>query len=454
MSAHFWKFAPYKILTHYNLSMETIMLCTVKKHWLKCLIVLFLVIAAAVFITQVSAQTLELKKRSGQEVHQEQPPDGAGQAPLLKRKAEPPRASNEPEQKTSIRSKEQTVKEKTAPPSTKKPLRPESSPKKDEQAEQRTRQYFSPSPAPTPKGEHKKPASAQTRPGIPPETEYESGVQLEEQPQSQTTSGPWYEAPELQKPDLQIPETKLPKDPPEIIRAEITQLEIDTKDNGSWIWRATVKNTGYSVLDGRDLYVQGYSSPPSINWKPASGSIVSQSDIEPGQSVVVSNNWSRCCLTYMLKVDLKQKHTNNLIDTKMLSKQLWSSGPASSGYPFAVFITGIEWDSSTNSWRGTVTNHSVYTMKVKLLGYYKPQGADEGDFVAYGLEEFVLGVDEQGTTRWFPIPGAEDGDTIRVYAWYPSPCDEDLEDCYVGRLDGNPYKEIIIPSSSEFEVVF
>lgn len=432
------------------------MLLAVADNRLRCAFFLFLALTLTALVSHVSAETLELKKRSSQEVHQEQPPEGAKQEPILKRKAESPRGEGETEQKTRSGSEKKTVKEKKAPPSTQKPSRRISTPKQEEQPEQKTRQYFLPSPAPAPKDEKKALASLESWPGVAPETEHEPGVLPKEQPQSQTTADAWYESPGgFQRPDLQIPETRMPKkEAVEIIKAEITQLKIDTTANGDWVWRATVKNTGYSVLDGSKLYVQGYASPPSYTWRPASGSIVSQSDIEPGQSVIVTRNWSRCCLTHKLKVELRQRDTNHLIDTKMTSKQLWASGPPSSGYPFAVFITGIEWDSSTMSWRGTVTNAGVFTMKIKLRGFYKPQGANEDDFVAYGQQEFILGVNEQGTTRWFPVPGAEDGDAIHVYAWYVSSCDEGLEDCYVGRRDGNPYKEITIPDSTEFDVMF
>lgn len=259
----------------------------------------------------------------------------------------------------------------------------------------------------------------------------------------------------IQKKKFQAPDLRFPEGLPKLRKAEITKLEIGTKDNGGWTWTATVKNTGNSVLEGRKLEVQGYSSPPSYNWKPASGSIVSQSDIQPGQSVVVTNNWSRCCMTYYLRVELRDRlSNNNLMDTKLKSRGLWSSGPPSSGYPFGVFITEIEWDSSAKTWRATVTNHDIYTMKIKVRGYYKPDGTNnDGDFVAFGQEEFVVGVNEERTTRSFPIPSAENGDTIRVYAWYPSPCGEDLEDCYVGRRDWNPYKEITIPNSNDFPVI-
>jgi len=272
-----------------------------------------------------------------------------------------------------------------------------------------------------------------------------TGKQMSPKPRHETPPG-------IRKKKFQTPELMFPEGPPKFRKAEITQLVVGTKDNGGWTWTATVKNTGTSVLDGRKLGLQGFSSPPSYNWKPASGSIISQSDIQPGQSVMVTRNWTRCCMTYYLKVELRDRlSNNNIMDTKLISKGLWSKQPASSGYPFGVFITKIEWDSSAKTWRATVTNHSVFKMKIKVRGYYKSQGTEnDDDFVAFGQEEFLVGVNEERTTRSFPILSAENGDTIRVYAWYPSPCGEELEDCYVGNRNGNPYKEITIPNSNEF----
>ena len=142
-----------------------------------------------------------------------------------------------------------------------------------------------------------------------------------------------------------------------IIKAAITDLQIGTGPTGGWFWQATVKNTGNTPINGRDFTVQGLKKSfpaPQNNWTPASGSIISTTVIAPNQSVVVKRNWTRCCQTDQLKVDLRRASNNTVMDTKLLTNLL--KNPAQN-IPVDVRVKRIDWDSNTKKWRATLKNH-------------------------------------------------------------------------------------------------
>ncbi|AHE99899.1 hypothetical protein [Thioalkalivibrio paradoxus] len=232
----------------------------------------------------------------------------------------------------------------------------------------------------------------------------------------------------------------------QIGRAEIVDLEVGTNPEGMWTWTATVRNVGTIPLDGRELAVQGYSIafPPTQNtWKPASGSMVSRESLRPGQSAEVTAGWTRCCLTHELKVELRYRPSNQVMDTKSVSGLIYHT---SQRRPLNVRVRRIEWDDSAKSWRATLRNHTDFTAKMVVQGYLWPEGQNVA--VPAGGQRLTLGPGEDGTTIPLHAANASSGDVLKVHIWAdmnPRACGETWKDCG-GRVSWN----ITVPHSKTF----
>ncbi len=230
-----------------------------------------------------------------------------------------------------------------------------------------------------------------------------------------------------------------------IIKAAITDLQIGTGPTGGWFWQATVKNTGNTSINGRDFTVQGLKKSfpaPQNNWTPASGSIISTTVIAPNQSVVVKRNWTRCCQTDQLKVDLRRASNNTVMDTKLLTNLL--KNPAQN-IPVDVRVKRIDWDSNTKKWRATLKNLSPYTVKITVQGVLWPQGATSP--LPAGGHMITVGANAEATTMWLSGgTNAQNGDMLQVHKKFiMGSCNESNEDC--GYKGSN---NITIPNSRSF----
>jgi hypothetical protein len=252
--------------------------------------------------------------------------------------------------------------------------------------------------------------------------------------------------PKALDPPVKILKPKIPEGIKKIGRAEISGLKIGTDATGTWTWTATIKNSGPAALDGKNLTVQGYSRafPPAQNtWKPASGSIVSQGSLAPGQSVDVTRHWTRCCLTHELKVELRNSISNNTMDTKTLSGLIYSTAPKK---PLNVKITRIEWDDSAKTWRATLKNFTDYTVKMGVQGYLWP--ADANTSVPAGGQRLTINPLEEKTSMALHASGAKNGDVLKVHIWADMNndyCGEDWRDC-----GGKGSNNITIPNSRTY----
>lgn len=242
-----------------------------------------------------------------------------------------------------------------------------------------------------------------------------------------------------------VPQTKVPG-PLKIRKAEITNLVIGTDATGTWTWKATVKNTGTAVLNGRDLTVQGtcISFPPAQHtWQAASGSIVSSGTLAPNQSVDVLRHWSRCCLTDQLKVELRDNVGNKVWDSKLLAGLIYSTAPMK---PLDVRVKRIEWDNGAKSWKATVKNNTNFTLKITVQGYLWPAGTNNP--LPAGGQQLTLGPQAEKTSMALHATSAKNGDTLKVHIGFimgAGTCNESYEDCG-GRGSNN----ITIPNSMNF----
>ena len=138
-----------------------------------------------------------------------------------------------------------------------------------------------------------------------------------------------------------------------IRKAEIQSLVIGTESDGTWNWKAIVKNTGTAKIMKSTMTVQGVQGSSA-----ASGSIL-PSDLAPGQSVAVKNFWTRCCSSTLLKVDLydnlKTPHT--VISTKTASIPT-----------IKMKVTDIRWNRSKKQWVAMVSNNTSLSIKIVVQG--------------------------------------------------------------------------------------
>lgn len=232
-----------------------------------------------------------------------------------------------------------------------------------------------------------------------------------------------------------------------IRHAQITNLEIGTDATGTWFWKATVKNNGTATLNGPDLTVQGMciSFPPAQHtWQAASGSIISQGTLAPNQSVDVTNYWSRCCLTAELKVELRDKISNKIWDTKSVSNLIYSTAPMK---PLNVRVKRIEWDNSVKGWKATIKNNTNYTVKMNVQGDLLPAN-NPNTVLPAGGQQLTLGPQAEAVTIQLHAATAKNGDTLRVHIGLimgSGTCNETWENC-----GGTPSNNITIPNSANF----
>jgi hypothetical protein len=221
-------------------------------------------------------------------------------------------------------------------------------------------------------------------------------------------------------------------------------LVIGTHASGDWYWEATIKNTGNSIINGKDLTVQGEKKafPPAQNsWTAASGSIVSQANIAPNQSVTVKRNWTRCCKTQQFRVILRDKAKNIVLDTKLLDFLI--SNVAQSR-PLNVRVKRVEWNGGTKKWRTTLKNSSSHTAKLTVQGYLWPQGTTTSSPV--GGHTIIVPASGEATTMWLSAPAAQNGDVIKVHTKFiMGSCGESNDDC--GFKGSN---NITLPNSTDF----
>jgi len=78
----------------------------------------------------------------------------------------------------------------------------------------------------------------------------------------------------------------------EIRHAKITNLEIWTDSNGTWFWKATIKNIGTATLGDCYLLAQlggSMFSVPQNKWSTPSGTSLNRGTLAPNQTVDVQN---------------------------------------------------------------------------------------------------------------------------------------------------------------------
>lgn len=239
---------------------------------------------------------------------------------------------------------------------------------------------------------------------------------------------------------------EVPEGIQKIGRAEINNLEVGTDAAGKWFWKATVKNTGATTLEGKNLTVQGYSIafPPQLNeWKPASGSIVGNTSIAPGRTATVTRFWTRCCLTDELKVELRDTLSKTVWDTKTLTNLIHR---VVDRRVLDVRVKRIEWNDNAKTWRATVKNFTNYTVKIFVQGYLWPAGANTP--VAAGGSQVTLGPQAEQTVIPLHAATAKNGDTLKVHFWFDmnaETCGESRDDC---GAKGSHI--IMIPNSRDF----
>lgn len=244
---------------------------------------------------------------------------------------------------------------------------------------------------------------------------------------------------------LQVDPAPAPRTPYRI-RAWITDLTVETGPTGAWIWKAAVENTDKVALDGRELILQGYSHPYPFtgkSWTPASGSIVRSGTLAPRESVEVVRRWDRCCLTTALKIELRDRVTDQVIDSRVIYLPLHSTRPLK---PFDVSVKRIEWDKEAKTWKATVRNDTDFTLKIGVQGYLWSKGVRNR--VPAGGQQVLLRPHAEGTTMALHAPGARIGDNLHVHiglATRPGTCNETWEDC-----GGKQFKRITVPTSANF----
>jgi hypothetical protein len=230
--------------------------------------------------------------------------------------------------------------------------------------------------------------------------------------------------------------------------AQITNLEIGTDATGTWFWKATVKNTGTATLNGPDLTVQGMciSFPPAQHtWQAASGSIVGAGTLAPNQTVDVKNFWTRCCLTTELKVELRDKISNKLWDTKSVSNLIYSTAPMK---PLNIRVKRIEWDDSVKGWKATIKNNTNYTVKISVQGDFYSPNVTPVKILPAGGQQLTLGPQAEAVTMQLHAATAKHGDVLRVHIGLimgSGTCNETWENC-----GGTPSNNITIPNSANF----
>ena len=232
-----------------------------------------------------------------------------------------------------------------------------------------------------------------------------------------------------------------------IRHAQITNLEIGTDANGTWFWKATIKNDGTATLNGKDLTVQGscISFPaPQNTWKAASGSLVSQGTLAPNQNVDVKNFWSRCCLTDKLKVELRDTLTNKVWDSKLL--EMLSVGINS--LDARIRVKRIEWNISSKTWKATIKNNTNYTVKINVQGDFYNPNILPATILPAGGQQLTLGPQAEAVTIPLHAATAKNGDTLRVHTGLimgSGTCNETWENC-----GGKGSNNITIPNSTNF----
>jgi len=267
------------------------------------------------------------------------------------------------------------------------------------------------------------PAFKQPRFGLPPQQKEDVVTEKPEDPQSPVGVQFPPGIPE------RVPQWYKTEDLPKFRKAEIISLEIGTKDNGQWIWKATVKNTGHADLDGSDLILQGYSRPVDNGWKPASGSIVGNQSISPNQSLEVTHNWNRCCRTYALRIELRDRVSDNVLDYKGITHLVFD---LENNKPLNVRISHLEYNQSSVTWNATIRNHTDYTAKIGIQGEIR---SFSGQDLPAGSGVFTLGPQATLTTNDFDAGSVTTGaGSDRLYAriWCimgSDSCAETKDDC-------------------------
>jgi hypothetical protein len=243
----------------------------------------------------------------------------------------------------------------------------------------------------------------------------------------------------LQKQSANIANPKRTK--PVIRSARITRLWVGTEPSGKWYWEVTLKNIGNVELEGNLVVVQGYkaSSAQAQNaWTGASGKLIGSPNLLPNQSRTIKMRWNRCCSTDQLRVDVKDKVTNRVLDTKTETSLKYSQF-----VPVNVKIKRIEWNNTTQSWRAIIKNFTQYNLILSVQGYFFT-GAG-GSLHPAGSDIITIGSNAEVTSAWKNTSGAQVvGNTFIVY-WVMSenPCNENKDICG-GR------RHITLPNSESF----
>ena len=218
--------------------------------------------------------------------------------------------------------------------------------------------------------------------------------------------------------------------------ATITNVKVGADASGNPTWTATVKNIGTADLNCRDLELIG----TKVNFNgpfPASGMLLGNGKLSPGQSLSRTIRWNRCCKDRILYVDLKDRVSNKFwVHNSQVGK-----GNNVLLKDMKVSIRRIDWDDASKSWKATIINNEDYSVKVSVKGKL-------GNFSA-GTQQIVVGAHAEAKTMQFPVANAQNGDALSVYRFFvmAGTCSETQDDC----AGVNSHRAIIIPESKSFE---
>lgn len=192
--------------------------------------------------------------------------------------------------------------------------------------------------------------------------------------------------------------------------ATLTSLAVGTDPDGSWFWKATVKNTGKVVLGKTTMTVQGVEKETTGSSIEASGESLPE-DLGVGKAVVVKSKWTRCYDAQKLDVQLRDEVANN----RVLATKGVSVDGATGLCNFTA--TTPKWNASAKTWQLAITNNGPYSLSLLVGSSVKPKTGTEhwlGDFMT------VVAPHSTSLQQAVAVADLQSGDSLDVVVKYDS----------------------------------
>ncbi|MEN8141933.1 MAG: hypothetical protein ABFR97_12005 [Thermodesulfobacteriota bacterium] len=208
------------------------------------------------------------------------------------------------------------------------------------------------------------------------------------------------------KPVRQSPTAGAKSKLPQII---ITDLQINTRADGSWFWKAKVRNRGSGVIKSGELAVQtrqGTHNPKAPSLATGEKKIIQA--LQPGQEAEVSGNWSRCPRIFEFTATLRNLLSNKDIFTKKIN-------PVARISLVKVKPVNIRWSAQEKRWNADITNSTDYSLKILVQGVLLKGGKRE----VVGEQLLTIAAGATMETKKFGAPQAAKGDELYVVLYQP-----------------------------------